>query len=132
MAPDRTTDQLNHDEVVTACMACLVCFEQEGQPSPAKAYRTVYFAAEGTIAEKHRDAFKTVTLETLNFFWSTVNHRGLHSDRHVVALPAGLIGITHCPPTSLTSAFTRWPTTSLPGQKHRDSMCSFPPFLSAL
>ena len=96
MASDRTTDRLNNYEVVAVCMTYR--FEQEGRQSPAKAYMTAYFAVERTISEKHPEASKTVTLETLDFLWSTVNHGGLHSDGHVVALLTGLIGIAPSPP----------------------------------
>ena len=58
MAPDRTTDQLTHGEFVAACMTCLVSYEHEGRPSPAKAYLTAYNAAEGTSKEKHQQASK--------------------------------------------------------------------------
>ena len=40
-----------------------------------------------------------MTLETLEFLWSTPNHGGLHSDGFIVALPTGLIGTTP-PPTN--------------------------------
>ena len=58
MAPDRMTDRLNHDEVVAACMTCLVGYEHEGRPSPAKAYSTAYSAPDGTTEERHPGASK--------------------------------------------------------------------------
>ena len=67
MAPDRTTDQLTHDEVIAACMTCLVSDEHDGRLSPAKAYLMEYNAVEGTLKKKHQQTSNAMMLEKLEF-----------------------------------------------------------------